>query len=292
MLANLHTHTCFSDGSSPPEDYLHEAIRQGFSTLGFTDHSPVPFKNSFAIKEGKVSDYCKTILELKAISSSICQSQNQELPKNVPPEILLGLEIDFIPGVTSPFTEYRKSFPLDYVIGSIHLVRAEDPSSLWFIDGPDIAIYDYGIQEVFQGDIRRAVSAYYRQVQEMVTDHHPDIVGHLDKVKMYNRGRYFSEEEKWYVNLIDETLELIRQAGCVVEVNTRGLYKKRSDTLFPGPAVLKKIHAKKIPVTICSDAHKPQELSLQFDEARRQLKETGFTKTMTRSQKKWIELPI
>jgi len=61
-----------------------------------------------------------------------------------------------------------------------------------------------------------------------------------------------------------KTLGMIRNAGSIVEVNTRGLYKKRSDSLFPGPAILKKILALGIPITISSDAHKPHELSLFF----------------------------
>ena len=63
------------------------------------------------------------------------------------PEILLGVEIDFIPGMTRPFSDYREIFDLDYTIGSVHLVRNLNTDGLWFIDGPDISIYDEGIQK-------------------------------------------------------------------------------------------------------------------------------------------------
>ena len=292
MLTNLHTHTRFSDGSDEPIEYIREAARQGFSILGFTDHSPVPFENTFAIREGRLPEYCDAILGFKSKSTLSYQNLEKEFPETRIPEILLGLEIDFIPGMTTPIAEYRKSCPFDYVIGSIHLIRGDDLSSLWFIDGPDISIYDKGLNEVFHNNVRKAITAYYRQVNEMVEVHQPDIVGHLDKVKMYNRGRYFSEADSWYLNLIDESLELIKQTGCVIEVNTRGLYKKRSDSLFPGPAVLKKVHALNIPVTVCSDAHKPQELSLLFSDTCRLLKEIGFSTTITRSSNGWVEMPL
>jgi histidinol-phosphatase (PHP family) len=61
-----------------------------------------------------------------------------------------------------------------------------------------------------------------------------------------------------------------------VEVNTRGLYKKRSDTFFPGTAILGQIHHLKIPVTLSSDAHQPKELDGYFPEAIQVLKEIGF----------------
>ena len=65
MLFNLHTHTRFSDGSCEPEIYIQEAIRQGFSVLGFSDHTPVPFENKFALSEENLPVYCDTILALK-----------------------------------------------------------------------------------------------------------------------------------------------------------------------------------------------------------------------------------
>lgn len=285
MKYNLHTHTRYSDGSSEPERYVEEALAQGFSVLGITDHSPVPFENSFALKEKNLQVYCRAIRELQkkyAAPSSTGKSI----------EILLGIEIDFIPGLTVAFDELRQRCRFDYVIGSVHLIRDPGGDALWFIDGPEIAIYDDGIQKIFGGDGRKAVTAYYRQIQEMISCQKPDIVGHLDKVKMYNRGRYFSEADKWYVKLVDESLDLISGCGAVVEVNTRGLYKKRSDSLFPGPEVLKKILKLNIPVTISSDAHKPEELSFLFEECRQQLLSLGFKSQRVLSRGSWKEVAL
>jgi histidinol-phosphatase (PHP family) len=286
MPFNLHTHTRFSDGSADPVEYVEEAIRQGFTTLGFSDHSPVPFENTFAIRGNELCLYGETINHLKNLHSGTLDGNNGS-PVISKIDILLGLEIDFIPGITRSFDEYRNLLSLDYTIGSVHLVRNSDPLHLWFIDGPDFSIYDKGLQEVFGGDIRKAVTAYYRQIQEMVTIQKPDIIGHLDKVKMYNRGRYFSEEDPWYMELVEETLDLIEENGCVVEVNTRGIYKKRSDTLFPGPAILEKLLRRKIPVTISSDAHKPHELSLCFTETKALLTEMGFMHIMNKTLTGW-----
>lgn len=284
MNFNLHTHTRFSDGSSDPEDYIKEAIHQGFDTLGFSDHSPVPFENNFAIREEEVENYIQAILQLKNTYSFMSAAPGIN--------ILLALEIDYIPGVTLPINHYHKKHPFDYFIGSVHLVKNEGSEKLWFIDGPDITIYDNGLKEIFSGDARKAVTAYYRQVQEMIVTQKPDIVGHLDKIKMYNRNRFFSEEESWYVKLVEETLDMAAGSGCVIEVNTRGIYKKRSETFFPGPEVLKKIRLRNIPVTITSDAHKPHELSLGFEEARKVLMDLGFKATWLKTTKSWKEVSL
>jgi len=279
---NLHTHTRFSDGSDHPEEYINEAIRQGFSTLGFTDHSPVPFPNTFALVSEELDDYCREISDLKNRYSHNGQGI----------EILLGLEIDYIPGITVPISDFRRDYPFDYVIGSVHLIKKPGFDGLWFIDGPERSIYEKGLRDVFHGDARAAVTAYFRQLQEMITAQKPDIIGHMDKVKMYNRGDYFSEEDSWYASLVDETLGLIKKNGCVVEVNTRGLYKKRSESLFPGIEILKKILSLNIPVTLCSDAHKPHELSLLFPETLKLLVDLGFKHLACRTVRGWKEIPM
>lgn len=281
MLGNLHTHTSFSDGSAKPEMYIREAMKQGFNILGFSDHAPIPFPNNFAIREGEVQEYCDTI---KAFSFP---SQTASIDH---PAILLGLEFDFITGNHPSIHDLRKRYPFDYIIGSVHLVCNPDAGEPWFIDGPRQASFDEGLQRVFNGDIRAGVTAYWRQIQTMVVQEGPDIIGHLDKIKMHNKNRFFQEEEAWYLALVDETLELIQQHQTVVEVNTRGIYKKRCESLFPGPYILRKMAKMNIPITIASDAHKPEELSYCFDLARSLVGELGYRNTWMLTPGGWKEV--
>jgi histidinol-phosphatase (PHP family) len=289
VLFNLHTHTIFSDGSSAPEAYLKEALRQGFSVLGFSDHSPVPFENNFAIKEERLDEYCEAVRKLSPTPVPFPMGEGRE-GRGI--TILLGLEIDYIPGVTKSVEYYRKKYQIDYFIGSVHLVKNGNNPGLWFIDGPDISIYDQGLNDFFHRDIRHGVKSYYHQINQMILTQKPDIIGHLDKIKMHNRNRYFHEDESWYIRLVDETLELIKENQCVVEVNTRGIYKKRSDSLYPGHEILKKINAMRIPVTISSDAHKPNELSLYFEEAKKLLSEIGFKSLALITNEGWKEVTL
>jgi len=276
---NLHTHSHFSDGSAAPEKYVEAALAQGLTALGFSDHSPLPFDNTFALREEKVAEYCETVLSLKNFAAS--------LPRYL--AVFLGMEADFIPGMGYPFSHFRDNYPLDYLIGSVHLVRNGSPEDLWFIDGPDPATYDQGLNELFGGDIRKGVTAYYRQINEMLTTNRMDIIGHLDKIKMHNRDRFFTEDEPWYQALVDETLDLVKQKGVIAEVNTRGIYKKRCDSLFPGPAILKKMLALGIPVLISSDAHKPEEVSMLFGETAELLRSIGFSEVMNLTAEGWQE---
>ncbi|HNW76752.1 MAG TPA: histidinol-phosphatase [Bacteroidales bacterium] len=276
MLSNIHTHTNLSDGSQPAEDYIQSALAAGFTSIGFTDHSPLPFENTFALREEKVQEYCDLILNLK-------KKYEGQI------DVLLGMEVDYVPEVGHSPAWFREHFPLDFIIGSVHLVKNQETGQRWFIDGPLRQSYDDGLQKVFRGDIRLGVTTYYRQIIGLVKLFKPDIVGHLDKIKMHNQGRYFREEEPWYVALTEELLTVVAEAGCVIEVNTRGIYKKRSDTTFPGPDILRKAYALGIPVTIATDAHKPPEIALCMPEAATILKQAGYTSQQRLTATGWKE---
>lgn len=278
-LNNHHTHTIYSDGAETPEAYIVEAIKRGFDTLGFSEHSPLPFENTFSFQEKNRDEYLRLIGELKS--------------KYAPQiSIFNAMEIDYVPAMSENFAQLRQYFRLDYVIGSVHLINPGNSNELWFTDGPDYRIYDRGIQELFGGDIRKAVTQYYRQVNAMITTQQFEIIGHFDKIKMHNRDRFFSESEKWYTGLVNETINLIREKQLIVEVNTRGIYKKRSDTTYPGLDILKRLKLLDIRVMVNSDAHRPDELDGAYPEAFSLLKAAGIKNTVYFTGNNWAEQPI
>jgi histidinol-phosphatase (PHP family) len=65
-----------------------------------------------------------------------------------------------------------------------------------------------------------------------------------------------------------------------VEVNTRGIYKQRSETTSPGLEILKLLKNMHIPVMVNSDAHKPHELDGEFGYGFSLLKEAGINEVV------------
>jgi len=276
---NLHQHSIFSDGADEPLKYVEKAVEIGFTAMGFSEHSPLPFDNPFSIKEGQIDNYIQTIDELR-------EKYKNRLP------VYRALEMDFIPGISEDFDHWRKKCKTDYLIGSVHLVKPDGFDDLWFTDGPDYKVYDQGIEDFFNGDIRRAVRAFYDQTNKMIETQQFEIIGHFDKIRMHNRNRFFTDDDKWYRDIVSETIELIKQKNLIVEVNTRGLYKKRSDSLFPDGYALQQIKQMDIPVMISSDAHKATEINLLFDYTAKRLLELGFQEVMFFENGKWIERSI
>jgi histidinol-phosphatase (PHP family) len=209
---NFHTHTAFCDGSSEPEQYVEAAIAAGLMSIGFSGHAPVPFENNFAIKNAEsLKKYCKEIIRLK-------ESYKDQI------KVFLALEADYIPDITLDFSAFRQKCDLDYIIGSVHLVKSAD-GQLWFIDGSNREIWLNGLSRNFNGNIKEAVTAYYHQISMMLINQKPDVLGHFDKIKMHNRDEFFREDDPWYLSLINQTLQVIKETACIVEV-TPGAYIK------------------------------------------------------------------
>lgn len=276
---NLHQHSHFSDGKEQPIKYIEKALELGFSAIGFSEHSPLPFQNNFSLKEEKVDEYIQTVEDLK-----------KEFAGRL--NIYRALEMDFIPGISEDFNFWRKRVQADYLIGSIHLVKPENSDEIWFTDGPDYRTYDDGLNQLFGGNIKQAVTAFYEQTNQMIISQQFEILGHFDKIKMHNRNRFFTEEESWYKKLVNETLGLAKQKNLIVEVNTRGLYKKRSGSLFPDNYALQRVKELNIPIIISSDAHLPEELNLLFDFSEIRLKELGFKEVMFFENGEWKGKPF
>ena len=271
---NHHTHTIYCDGKAEPEEYVKRALELNFHTLGFSGHAPVPFENSFSIKDDRLEEYADVVRKLK-------EKYSRQI------EIFLSLEIDYIPGITHSFEYFTERAGLDYTIGGVHLIKSNENNKLWFIDGSDPNVYDEGLKRLFDGNIRKGVTAYYNQIMEMTATQRPDIIAHIDKIGMHNRGRYFSEEEGWYKDIAWEVLKVVKETGRIIEVNTRGLYKGRSDKTFPSPFLLEQILHLKIPITLSSDAHKPEELDGNFSETLEMLKDIGFRELLYFRKEGW-----
>ena len=271
---NFHQHSVFSDGKEVLEKYAEKALELCMAAIGFTEHSPLPFPNAFSLKEDEVDAYINQTNFLK-------EKYKDQLA------IYRGLEMDFVPGISEDFDYWRKRCKVDYLIGSIHLVKSDGFDKLWFTDGPDYKVYDQGIQVFFGGDIKKAVKKFYLQTNEMIESQRFEIIGHFDKVKMHNRNRFFTDSEKWYRNLINETVDLIKQKDIIVEINTRGLYKKRSDELFPDSYALNRIKELNIPIILSSDAHHSDEVIMLFHETAQKLKTIGFTEIMFFNHGTW-----
>lgn len=261
MWANFHTHSHYCDGVGKLSEYADAAQQKGMSSLGFSSHAPVSFPCTWCMKRENLEAYLKNINSLKPLYPAL--------------QLYKGMEVDYIPGIVSPL-DFKKV--LDYSIGSIHFVDQFPDGKHWEIDGAH-SVFLNGLENIFNNNIRHAITRYFELTREMVESSNPDVIGHLDKIKIQNsKEKFFKESDFWYKAEIIRTLDAIQKAGSIVEVNTRGLYQKKSETPYPSPWILEIINQRNIPVTLNSDAHRPQDIASQFEETASLLLAIGFKK--------------
>lgn len=274
---NYHSHTRFDDGVQDPTDYLAAAIEKGLVAYGFSGHSPVPFPNVWAIRDHEVKQYCAEVNALK---------------DNGKVQIYLGLEVDFIPGHMGPNHPSVNSLGLDYTIGSVHFVDRLLDGRPCEIDGAYKLFHDL-YEGTFKGDLRALIERYYELTRQMVAEDLPNVVGHIDKIKMQNRrATTWSEEADWYREAVYQTLEAVKASGAIMEVNTRGLYKKVATETYPSFWVLERAKELEIPVMINSDGHHPREIIGEFDQAAQVVKNAGYEEIHALIDNTWQAFPF
>lgn len=272
-MFSFHTHSEFCDGKSTMEEFCNRALKLGFQSIGFTSHAPVPFHNNFSIRFEKLQEYMQMVDANRSKFSDRLQ-------------IFMGLEADYIPGITVRFDEWQRLVNTDFIIGSVHLVRHPESGELWFIDGPSENFVN-GLDHVFHNDAENAVRCYFKQVREMVLVEKPCVIGHIDKVKMNNQDRFFLTSDQFYMEELEETLNVVKNSGSIVEINSRGIYRGRYHESFPSISVVKRCLDLNIPLTLASDSHQVDELQAGFDLAYDIAHRAGVKEIMVYEQTGW-----
>lgn len=271
---NFHSHTTYCDGTGAIEEYILEAIKQGMPSYGVSAHAPVNFEADWCIQANDFDSYLDDVRTLK-------QKYSGEI------EVYLGLETDYFPKVSDMETSEFEGESLDYEIGSIHFVDTFEDGVPWNIDHTKMLFLE-GLQKIFKNKFLLAAERFYTLSMQMVIENKPDIIGHLDKIKMYNRSNdLFDETDKKYRSMVYRLLEVIKANDTIVEVNTRGYYKYNQKELYPSGWIMEKVHQLDIPVMLNSDSHHPGEISLGFEYAARELCKIGIQKLWTRIDNQW-----
>ena len=261
MTATFHNHTTWSDGQASADAMYVSAAEAGVEVLGISDHfciCPDGSVPGFSLLPDELGDY---LAEIRALQSKGGM------------EVVAGVEFDWFEQSRSVYAPYAESLPLDYRIGSVHFVGGQ---------GFDI---DASFWSSKTDEERDAVyAAYWRLVRGMAESRLFDLAGHLDLPKKF--GFYPKADLR---PLEDEALDAIRASGMAVELNTAGFRYPCADG-YPSLSLLKRCRVREIPVTLSSDAHKPEHLLYEFPRGAALLHEVGYTTVARfRSREKWFE---
>lgn len=216
------------------EDYVQAALALGMEEVGITDHAPLYWMEGdypqpgSAMARSQLPEYVDEVLALRKKYAARIR-------------ILLGMEVDFVPGTEAIYRNELSPYPWDYLIGSVHYVQ--------------------GAHIYHQGRWRGGVPAeeqyaeYFDLVRQSAHSGLFDVLGHITGLMAYGPAPFVEQQAREFA----DTVVAIASSGVAVEINASGL-RKGGPEPFPHGELLRQCIAAGVPLTYGSDCHLPEEL--------------------------------
>jgi histidinol-phosphatase (PHP family) len=249
VLSDYHLHLRPDENDARPQEfftpanaerYRAAASERGIAELGVSEHVyrfeqaldvwRHPFWVSFSRDD--LDEYCTFVREQT--------------------DLRLGIEADFIPGAEDRTANLLQARDFDYVVGSVHFIG--DGA----VDMDDYSVWDSGrsVEEIWQ--------RYFETLGEAARSGLFDVLAHPDLVKVWGAERPLPEGDlRRYYEL---ALDGIAESGIAIEVSTAGL-RKRAKEIYPAPALLEMCLEAGAPVALSSDAHRPEDVGADYEQA-------------------------
>lgn len=249
MLTDYHTHLRPDDLAATAdkhftavnaERYREAAEKREIGELGVSEHVyrfrqslevwQHPLWQEYALDD--LDDYCRFVRE--------------------DTDLRLGIEADFVPGTEDRTANLLQARDFDYVVGSVHFLRDQS------LDMEDWSVW---ASTRSAEDIWRR---YFQTLGEAARSGLFDILAHPDLVKVWGAERPMPEGDlRRYYEL---AMDGIAESGIAIEVSTAGL-RKRAREIYPAPALLEMCLEAGCPVALSSDAHRPEDIGADYEQA-------------------------
>ncbi len=183
--------------------------------------------------------------------------------------VLIGIEMDWIPERVDHIRALLAAHPFDIVLGSVH----------WLgdlaVDHPDYPCWDsLGPDETW--------ARYLDELAAAAGSGLFDVLAHPDLPKVFGTPMPASLAARR-----DEVIAAIAESGVAVECSSAGL-RKPCRALYPDPDWLAAFRRAGVPVTLSSDAHRPEDVARDYPTAVAALRGAGYD-TITRFRARQAE---
>ena len=191
------------------------------------------------------------------------------------PGTAFGLEVDWFGNTET--TDADMDFDWDFLIGSVHFIEdqaADNPGlpGIW----NRLPVHDMYIR-------------YFDLLRKAVEARAFDILGHLDVLKMV---RPLPADSK-VAESLDRLIDAIAVSGITVEINTAFSYRQESREEFcPSHDIIARLVSRGVPLTLSSDAHRPEHVGMNLDKAAEVLKALGVKCVRRFHRRKPEDVPL
>lgn len=284
MRVDSHVHLQ-PHGEKPPVDrarldaYVHAARANGVDAIAITEHL-FRFHEAYDLLAGwwdsdPSPDLAATVkrywddhvnLRLPEYVGLIERAKADGLP------VLLGLEMDWIPGRADDLRRLLAPYDWDIVLGSVHWIGA----------------FGFDIEESIDEWERRDVDSVFREYAQLIAELAEsglvDVLAHPDLPKLF--GHRPNDVQSFQSRLVAAAV----RGGCAVEINTNGLRKPGG--IYPAASLLRAAHEAGLAATLASDAHAPDRVGEGFDIATEHALRAGYKEFSFFSQRRRRSRPL
>jgi histidinol-phosphatase (PHP family) len=243
-------------GSTLPE-LIEAAIDRGLVTYGLTNH--VVTSEARFLYEDEVAaglDGRSRAAQFEAYAQASATAVREYADRI---ELLRGFEAEVVPSASyiADMRALRERYGFEYIVGSVH----------WVDEAPiDVSqeLFDEAAERA--GGLEGLLVRYYDRVAEMVDGLHPEVVGHFDLPRLMSEGDP-AHEASGPRAAANRALDVISEAGSLVEVNTAG-YRKGLRGPYPAPWVVQRASELGIAMTFSDDSHHVDHVAANLEMAR------------------------
>ncbi|MBI5157951.1 MAG: PHP domain-containing protein [Acidimicrobiia bacterium] len=286
---HLYPHRRGESTPPPPEEiplshierYVTAAAERGVHELAFTEHlfrcvesaeALGPFWEQAAdpVTRGHTEADVRAdrTMSLERYVEAILGAKDAGLP------VLLGLEVDFVPGTVESVLELIAPYPWDVLIGSVHWIEG------WWFDRR------HSIHEWERRGHRRVYEQYFALETALADSGTVDVLAHVDRIKY--QGQRLAEPP---LDLYEGLVKAARRADVAIELSSAGLRHPIAEA-YPAPPLLEMCRVAGLDITFASDGHLPEQAGWGHDEIRRLARDAGYTHTARFRARKRDLVPI
>ena len=182
--------------------------------------------------------------------------------------VLRGFEAEVVPtdDYVDRMLSLRSCHDFDYIVGSVHHVNgiSIDESGELYRAAVDAS-----------GGFEPFAERYYDTVRRMIEGLRPEIVGHLDLVKLHAPAG--ADQATGRIRRAAAgALDAARAHGCILDLNTAA-WRKGLEDPYPSPWLVRLASATGLSFCFGDDSHGPAQVGFGLERAKRYLLAHGVT---------------
>jgi histidinol-phosphatase (PHP family) len=263
VIVDYHMHLRAPDGSIDHSAdavlrFVEAAAERGLDEIGFSEHVYY-FQETRSLWDVPYQlERC--VYSIEPYVEAVVGAKRQGLP------VKLGLEVDYVPGREAETAALLDPYPWDYLLGSVHWIAGHP------VDSDPSLVDEVGVEEAWR--------RYYENLAGAARSGLFDVLSHPDLIKMYG------SELPWDWSSVAASLD-----GARLEVSSAGRHK-RHGKLYPNAELLAAAKKRGVEITLASDAHEPQNVGRDLDQAIKHARAAGYETVTVFEERKAHQEPL